>query len=147
MPVYCCAILIIVLIISELFSTRLWFAGGAVLSCVAAVHGAGIILQLTIWAVSSILIALLSLKIPYVKKYIFETRKKSLESCFIGNEMTLHEDIGGDKTNGMADIDGADIIINVDSPNKVYKKGSRVKINGFRCQIFSEDEPCVNSEK
>lgn len=147
MPVYCWVILIAVLIISELFSTNFWFAGGAVLSCIAATLGAGVALQLFIWAVSSILLALASLKIPFVKKYILETRKKSLESCFIGNEMTLHEDIGGDKTNGMADIDGADIMINVDSPDKVYKRGSRVRINGFRCQIFSEKEPCANSEK
>lgn len=103
-----------------------WFSLGAIVSIIASILGADIVVQIAIFIVSSAIFTLIGY--PIAKKTIKDTVKKTLttEQGYIGREFVLDTDIN---EKGNIKFDGIYwTFINEGEP---IKKGDRVIITGI----------------
>lgn len=97
------AALAIVLEIISLGLTTIWFAGGAVVTAVAAHFGASWFLQIIIFAATSV--TLLILTRPLAKKVLAKKEDTNIDS-FIGKKVLVISDIGGSLEMGTVKMNG-----------------------------------------
>lgn len=81
-----------------------WFAGGALLAMIAAALGAGVILQIALFLVSSG--ALLALMWPIAKKHINQRHTRTNADRLIGQEVLVTEQIDNLAETGAIRVNG-----------------------------------------
>lgn len=107
MPVYVWLAAFIVLLLAELPTmalTTIWFAGGALVSCLAAIVGAGLRLQLLIFVAVSF--ALLIFTRPFVMRYVNRNVNQTNVKSLIGRKARVTSKIDNERGMGAAVVGG-----------------------------------------
>ncbi len=99
--------IVIVLLVIEIFTlglTTIWFAGGALAACIAAVCHASLIVQVLVFLVVSVILLLFTR--PVAMRYLNKDHVKTNADRFIGQEAVVIEGIDNLKACGRAQIAG-----------------------------------------
>ena len=100
-------VVFVVLLIVEIATmglTTVWFAGGALISFLAAYMGLGVVVQVLLFLVVSIL--LLVLTIPLAVKFFNQEREKTNAESLIGQKAVVKEEINTLQATGRVEVNG-----------------------------------------
>lgn len=97
-------VLMVIIEIITLGLTTIWFAGGALVAFFASLLGAGIPLQITLFAVVSLI--LLWGTRPYALKHFNKERTRTNVDSLIGATAIVQEDIDNLKAAGQVQVNG-----------------------------------------
>ncbi len=125
-------ILFVIFLIIELVTmglTTIWFAGGALVSFVAGMLGAGLILQIILFFVASI--ALLIFTRPLATKYFNKVRIKTNAESLIGQTALVTEEIDNLKGAGKVMVQGMEWTARAANDEELIGYGSKIKIDAI----------------
>ena len=100
-------VVFVVLLIVEIATmglTTVWFAGGALISFLAAYMGLGVVVQVLLFLVVSIL--LLVLTRPLAVKFFNQEREKTNAESLIGQKAVVKEEINTLQATGRVEVNG-----------------------------------------
>lgn len=122
------AILIILLIveIATLGLSTVWFAGGALVACLAALCGAGIVLQIILFFVVSIVLVLFTR--PIAVRYMNRNRTKTNAESLIGESAVVIAEINNLRSEGQVQVKGLEWTARSLNENEVIEKDTIVEI-------------------
>ena len=122
------AVLIVLLLveIATLGLTTIWFAGGALVACVAALLHASIWVQIVLFLVVSVLLLLFTR--PVAVRYMNKNRTKTNVDSMAGKEAVVTEDIDNLKAQGVVQVNGLEWTARAENNQDVIPKGSVVEV-------------------
>lgn len=126
-------LLIIVLLVIEIITlglTTIWFAGGALAAFGAGVIGFGLVVQVVVFVVVSVL--LLVLTRPLAVKYFNQERQKTNAESLIGQQALVIEDIDTLQSAGRVEVNGQEWSAKTDEPDGKIEKNKIVVIDGIQ---------------
>lgn len=125
-------ILVILLIIEILTMglTTIWFAGGALAAFGAGVIGFGLVVQVVVFVVVSVL--LLVLTRPLAVKYFNQERQKTNAESLIGQQALVIEDIDTLQSAGRVEVNGQEWSAKTDESDGKIEKNKIVVIDGIQ---------------
>lgn len=129
MPALYWLIISAVLIVTEIMTlglTTIWFAAGALVAAVGAYIGIGIIGQLLLFIVVSVI--LLALTRPLAIKYLNDKTVRTNADSLIGEIAIVTEDIDNIAGKGAAKIQGEEWTARSTEDETMIEKGEKVKI-------------------
>ena len=136
-------ILIIVFVVGELVSvglTSIWFAAGSLVALIAAVLGAGPLVQFAFFLAVSVL--LLASTRKWAQKYInFRTQSTNADRI-IGERIKIAERVSNIDQTGMAVVLGKEWTVRTRSDSEVIEVGQYAKvleISGVKLIVEKED--------
>lgn len=100
-------IVFVVLLIVEIATmglTTVWFAGGALIAFLAAYLGFGVIVQVVVFLVVSILLLILTR--PLAVKFFNQERQKTNAESLIGQKAIVKEEINTLQATGRVEVNG-----------------------------------------
>lgn len=124
-------ILFIVLLVIEILTlglTTIWFAGGAIIACIAAFVGAGPGLQIFLFLVISIV--LLVLTRPVALKHFNSNREKTNVESLIGRTGLVLEEIDTVRATGRVEVGGMEWSAKTAEIDGMLAKDSLVEVTG-----------------
>ena len=107
MAIYCWLAVFIVLLLIEMETmalTTIWFAGGALVSCLIAVAGGGIRLQLAVFVIVSFVLLIFTR--PFVMRYVNRNTNKTNVDSLIGRKARVSLKIDNEQGMGAAVVGG-----------------------------------------
>lgn len=110
--------------------TTIWFAGGALVSFVLAMAGAGVELQLLAFVIVSFL--LLFFTRPFVSRYINKNTTKTNAEGLIGKHARITVEVNNNLASGAAVVGGQEWTARAAEDLKIYKEGAMVEIVDIR---------------
>lgn len=122
-----------VLLVIEILTlglTTIWFAGGALVAFFASLLNAGVLLQIILFLVVSLL--LLFFTRPVVVKYINRKRVKTNYEGLIGKVVKTTSRVDNFNQTGTAIVNGSEWTVRADEDNKIIEADRKVKIVDIR---------------
>ena len=137
------AVLIVLLLveIATLGLTTIWFAGGALIACVAALLHASIWVQIVLFLVVSVLLLLFTR--PVAVRYMNKNRTKTNVDSMAGKEAVVTEDIDNLKAQGVVQVNGLEWTARAENNQDVIPKGSVVevtRVDGVKLIVRKREE-------
>lgn len=137
------AVLIVLLLveIATLGLTTIWFAGGALVACVAALLHASIWVQIVLFLVVSVLLLLFTR--PAAVRYMNKNRTKTNVDSMAGKEAVVTEDIDNLKAQGVVQVNGLEWTARAENNQDVIPKGSVVevtRVDGVKLIVRKREE-------
>lgn len=137
------AVLIVLLLveIATLGLTTIWFAGGALVACVAALLHASIWVQIVLFLVVSVLLLLFTR--PVAVRYMNKNRTKTNVDSMAGKEAVVTEDIDNLKAQGVVQVNGLEWTARAGNNQDVIPKGSVVevtRVDGVKLIVRKREE-------
>ena len=126
-------IVFVVLLVVEIATmglTTIWFAGGALVSFLAAYIGFGVVVQVVLFLIVSIL--LLVLTRPIAVKFFNQERQKTNAESLIGQKAVVLERIDTLHGTGRAEVNGMEWSAKTDEPGEIIEAGTIVIIEGIQ---------------
>ena len=125
-------IVFVVLLIVEIATmglTTIWFAGGALVSFLAAYIGFGVVVQVALFLIVSIL--LLVLTRPIAVKFFNQERQKTNVESLIGQKAVVKEAIDTIQANGRVEVNGMEWSAKTDA-TEIIEADTIVIIKGIQ---------------
>lgn len=119
-------IVLLVIEIATLGLTTIWFAGGALIACIAALLHASILVQVILFLAVSIL--LLFFTRPMAVRYMNKNRTKTNVDSLVGKEAVVVQDIDNLKSQGQVQVNGLEWTARTGSSQEIIEKGTIVEI-------------------
>ena len=137
------AVLIVLLLveIATLGLTTIWFAGGALVACVAALLHASIWVQIVLFLVVSVILLLFTR--PVAVRYMNKNRTKTNVDSMAGKEAVVTEDIDNLKAQGVVQVNGLEWTARAENNQDVIPKGSVVevtRVDGVKLIVRKREE-------
>ena len=137
------AVLIVLLVIeiATLGLTTIWFAGGALVACIAALLHASIWVQIVLFLVVSVLLLLFTR--PVAVRYMNKNRTKTNVDSMAGKEAVVTEDIDNLKAQGVVQVNGLEWTARAENNQDVIPKGSVVevtRVDGVKLIVIKREE-------
>ncbi len=129
MEAICWLAIVIVLLVIEIATlglTTIWFAGGALVACVAALLHANIWVQIVLFLVVSVL--LLFFTRPLAIRYMNKDRMKTNVDSMVGKEAVVTESIDNLKAQGIVQVNGLEWTARSEESQEVIPKGAIVEV-------------------
>ena len=129
MEAICWLAIVIVLLVIEIATlglTTIWFAGGALVACIAALLHANIWVQIVLFLVVSIL--LLFFTRPLAVRYMNKDRTKTNVDSMVGKEAVVTEAIDNLKAQGVVQVNGLEWTARSEESQEVIPKGAIVEV-------------------
>ena len=129
MQAICWLAIVIVLLVIEIATlglTTIWFAGGALVACVAALLHANIWVQIVLFLVVSVL--LLFFTRPLAIRYMNKDRMKTNVDSMVGKEAVVTESIDNLKAQGVVQVNGLEWTARSEESQEVIPKGAIVEV-------------------
>ncbi|MGN0250808.1 MAG: NfeD family protein [Oliverpabstia sp.] len=127
------AIVLLVVEIITLGLTTIWFAGGALVSCIAAALQADFLVQIILFLVVSVV--LLFFTRPVAMRYMNKNRTKTNSESLVGKEAVVLQEINNLKASGQVQLNGIEWTARAENMEDVIEKGAIVcikKIEGVK---------------
>ena len=127
------AIVLLVVEIITLGLTTIWFAGGALVACVAAALQADFLVQMILFLVVSVV--MLFFTRPVAMRYMNKNRTKTNSESLVGKEAVVLQEINNLKASGQVQLNGIEWTARADDMEDVIEKGAIVcikKIEGVK---------------
>ena len=127
------AIVLLVVEIITLGLTTIWFAGGALVACVAAALQADFLVQMMLFLVVSVV--MLFFTRPVAMRYMNKNRTKTNSESLVGKEAVVLQEINNLKAAGQVQVNGIEWTARADDMEDVIEKGAVVcikKIEGVK---------------
>lgn len=121
--------ILIVLIIIEIITlglSTIWFAGGAIVSFIAALLGADVVIQVILFLVVSIILLLFTR--PVAVKYLNHNRTRTNIDSLIGKQAVVIEEIENLKGLGKVQVNGLEWTARTSEDYQNIEKDSIVNI-------------------
>ena len=144
MEAICWLSVLIVLLLVEIATlglTTIWFAGGALVACVAALLHASIWVQIVLFLVVSVLLLLFTR--PVAVRYMNRNRTKTNVDSMAGKEAVVTEDIDNLKAQGVVQVNGLEWTARAENNQDVIPKGSVVevtRVDGVKLIVRKREE-------
>ena len=144
MEAICWLVVLIVLLLVEIATlglTTIWFAGGALVACVAALLHASIWVQIVLFLVVSVLLLLFTR--PVAVRYMNKNRTKTNVDSMAGKEAVVTEDIDNLKAQGVVQVNGLEWTARAENNQDVIPKGSVVevtRVDGVKLIVRNREE-------
>ena len=119
-------IVLLVIEIATLGLTTIWFAGGALVACIAALLHANIWVQIVLFLVVSVL--LLFFTRPLAVRYMNKDRTKTNVDSMVGKEAVVTEAIDNLKAQGVVQVNGLEWTARSEESQEVIPKGAIVEV-------------------
>ena len=116
----------LVIEIATLGLTTIWFAGGALVACIAALLHANIWVQIVLFLVVSVL--LLFFTRPLAVRYMNKDRTKTNVDSMVGKEAVVTEAIDNLKAQGVVQVNGLEWTARSEESQEVIPKGAIVEV-------------------
>lgn len=129
MGAICWLAIVIVLLVIEIATlglTTIWFAGGALVACIAALLHANIWVQIVLFLVISVL--LLFFTRPLAIRYMNKDRTKTNVDSMVGKEAVVTEAIDNLKAQGVVQVNGLEWTARSEESQEVIPKGAIVEV-------------------
>lgn len=129
MEAICWLAIVIVLLVIEIATlglTTIWFAGGALVACIAALLHANIWVQIVLFLVVSVL--LLFFTRPLAIRYMNKDRMKTNVDSMVGKEAVVTEAIDNLKAQGVVQVNGLEWTARSEESQEVIPKGAIVEV-------------------
>ncbi|MCI6432399.1 MAG: NfeD family protein [Oliverpabstia sp.] len=129
MEAICWLAIVIVLLVIEIATlglTTIWFAGGALVACIAALLHANIWVQIVLFLVISVL--LLFFTRPLAIRYMNKDRTKTNVDSMVGKEAVVTEAIDNLKAQGVVQVNGLEWTARSEESQEVIPKGAIVEV-------------------
>lgn len=126
-------VLFVVLLIIEILTmglTTIWFAGGALVAFVSGVLGFGLVVQIAVFLIVSII--LLVLTRPLAVKYFNQERQKTNAESLIGEHALVTEDIDTLQAKGRVEVRGQEWSAKTDEPDGKIARDQIVVVEGIQ---------------
>ena len=117
---------LLVIEIATLGLTTIWFAGGALIAGIAAVAGAGSIVQFVIFLIVSLILLIFTR--PVAVKYLNVNRTRTNAESLIGKEAVVTQTIENLKNQGQVIVGGIEWTARTDDNETVIEKDTVVEI-------------------
>ena len=127
------AIVLLVVEIITLGLTTIWFAGGALVACVAAALQADFLVQMMLFLVVSVV--MLFFTRPVAMRYMNKNRTKTNSESLVGKEAVVLQEINNLKASGQVQLNGIEWTARAENMEDVIEKGAIVcikKIEGVK---------------
>lgn len=127
------AIVLLVVEIITLGLTTIWFAGGALVACVAAALQADFLVQMILFLVVSVV--MLFFTRPVAMRYMNKNRTKTNSESLVGKEAVVLQEINNLKASGQVQLNGIEWTARAENMEDVIEKGAIVcikKIEGVK---------------
>lgn len=125
-------ILFVILLIIEIATmglTTIWFAGGALVAFLAAHIGFGVVVQVLVFLIVSIL--LLVLTRPIAVKFFNQERQKTNAESLIGQKAVVKEEINTLQATGRVEVNGMEWSAKTEGPG-IIEADTIVMIHGIQ---------------
>lgn len=122
-------ILFIVLLLIELFTvglTTIWFAIGALAAAAANTLGAGLIVQIIVFLVISVILLIFTR--PLAAKHLNKKRIKTNYESKIGEIIRITEKVDNINQSGKSVVDGQEWTVRTKTDSEILEKGDLAKI-------------------
>lgn len=122
-------ILFIVLLLIELFTvglTTIWFAIGALAAAAANALGAGLIVQIIVFLVISVILLIFTR--PLAAKHLNKKRIKTNYESKIGEIIRISEKVDNINQSGKSVVDGQEWTVRTKTDSEILEKGDLAKI-------------------
>ena len=134
------AIVLLVVEIITLGLTTIWFAGGALVACVAAALQADFLVQVILFLVVSVM--LLFFTRPVAMRYMNKNRTKTNSESLVGKEAVVLQEINNLKASGQVQLNGIEWTARAENMEDVIEKGAIVyvkKIEGVKLIVTRKE--------
>lgn len=134
------AIVLLVVEIITLGLTTIWFAGGALVACIAAALQADFLVQMILFLVVSVV--LLFFTRPVAMRYMNKSRTKTNSESLVGKEAVVLHEINNLKASGQVQLNGIEWTARAESMEDVIEKGAIVcikKIEGVKLIVTRKE--------
>ena len=134
------AIVLLVVEIITLGLTTIWFAGGALVACVAAALQADFLVQMILFLVVSVV--LLFFTRPVAVRYMNKNRTKTNAESLMGKEAVVLQEINNLKASGQVQLNGIEWTARAENMEDVIEKGAIVcikKIEGVKLIVTRKE--------
>ena len=122
-------VILLVVEIATMALTTVWFAGGALAAFLAAYIGFGVVVQVLVFLIVSIL--LLVLTRPLAVKFFNQERQKTNAESLIGQKAIVKEEINTLQTTGRVDVNGMEWSAKTEE-SEIIKADTIVMIKGIQ---------------
>lgn len=122
-------VLLVVFVLVELATiglTAIWFAAGSLVAVVAALAGAGPIVQFVLFLVVSV--ALLVATRPWAHKYVNSKMQTTNADSLIGEIIRISERVSNLDQTGMAVVRGQEWTVRTQNDNETIEPGETAKV-------------------
>ena len=134
------AIVLLVVEIITLGLTTIWFAGGALVACIAAALQADFLVQVILFLVVSVV--LLFFTRPVAIRYMNKNRTKTNSESLVGKEAVVLQEINNLKASGQVQLNGIEWTARAENMEDVIEKGAIVcikKIEGVKLIVTRKE--------
>ncbi|MGN1184510.1 MAG: NfeD family protein [Oliverpabstia sp.] len=134
------AIVLLVVEIITLGLTTIWFAGGALVACIAAALQADFLVQMILFLVVSVV--LLFFTRPVAMRYMNKSRTKTNSESLVGKEAVVLQEINNLKASGQVQLNGIEWTARAENMEDVIEKGAIVcikKIEGVKLIVTRKE--------
>ena len=134
------AIVLLVVEIITLGLTTIWFAGGALVACVAAALQADFLVQMILFLVVSVV--MLFFTRPVAVRYMNKNRTKTNAESLMGKEAVVLQEINNLKASGQVQLNGIEWMARAENMEDVIEKGAIVyvkKIEGVKLIVTRKE--------
>ena len=134
------AIVLLVVEIITLGLTTIWFAGGALVACVAAALQADFLVQMILFLVVSVV--MLFFTRPVDMRYMNKNRTKTSSESLVGEEGVVLKEINNLKASGQVQLNGIEWTARAENMEDVIEKGAIVcikKIEGVKLIVTRKE--------
>ena len=134
------AIVLLVVEIITLGLTTIWFAGGALVACVAAALQADFLVQMMLFLVVSVV--MLFITRPVAMRYMNKNRTKTNSESLVGKEAVVLQEINNLKASGQVQLNGIEWTARAENMEDVIEKGAIVcikKIEGVKLIVTRKE--------
>lgn len=122
-------VILLVVEIATMALTTVWFAGGALAAFLAAYIGFGVVVQVLVFLIVSIL--LLVLTRPLAVKFFNQERQKTNAESLIGQKAIVKEEINTLQTTGRVEVNGMEWSAKTEE-SEIIKADTIVMIKGIQ---------------
>ena len=134
------AIVLLIVEIITLGLTTIWFAGGALVACVAAALQADFLVQVILFLVVSVV--MLFFTRPVAVRYMNKNRTKTNAESLMGKEAVVLQEINNLKASGQVQLNGIEWMARAENMEDVIEKGAIVyvkKIEGVKLIVTRKE--------
>ena len=119
-------VVLLVIEIATLGLTTIWFAGGALIAGIAAVAGAGRVIQFVLFLIVSLILLIFTR--PIAMRYLNTNRTRTNAESLIGKEAVVTQTIENLKNQGQVIVGGIEWTARTDDNGNVIEKDTVVEI-------------------
>lgn len=129
MEAICWLAAVIVLLVIEIVTlglTTIWFAGGALVACIAALFHTSILVQVILFLAVSVLLLLFTR--PMAVRYMNKNRTKTNAESLVGKEAVVLQRIDNLNSQGQVQVNGLEWTARAGASQEIIEAGTIVEI-------------------